>query len=110
MAKILMVVSAADSLTMKDGSEHPTGFWAEELVVAHQTLLGVTGSGKTFSIANVISQVQRPTLVLAPNTAVQGQWVAAWDAFGPPGEPHPRPGSSSRELLAPVTVLTYQSL
>ena len=38
MANILMVVSAADSLTMKDGSEHPTGFWAEELVVAHQTL------------------------------------------------------------------------
>lgn len=39
MANILMVVSAADSLTMKDGSKHPTGFWAEELVVAHQTLL-----------------------------------------------------------------------
>ena len=39
MANILMVVSAADSLTMKDGSQHPTGFWAEELVVAHQTLL-----------------------------------------------------------------------
>jgi putative intracellular protease/amidase len=33
-----MVVSAADSLTMKDGSEHPTGYWAEELVVSHQTL------------------------------------------------------------------------
>lgn len=39
MANILMVVSAADSLTMKDGSGHPTGFWAEELVVAHQALL-----------------------------------------------------------------------
>ncbi|MET3720027.1 MULTISPECIES: type 1 glutamine amidotransferase domain-containing protein [unclassified Arthrobacter] len=38
MANILMVVSAADSLTMKDGSEHPTGYWAEELVVSHQTL------------------------------------------------------------------------
>jgi putative intracellular protease/amidase len=38
MANILMVVSAADSLTMKDGSQHPTGFWAEELVVAHRTL------------------------------------------------------------------------
>ena len=34
--------------------------------LAHQTLLGVTGSGKTFSVANVIQQVQRPTLVLAP--------------------------------------------
>ena len=39
MATILMVVSAADSLTMKDGSQHPTGFWAEELVVAHRTLM-----------------------------------------------------------------------
>jgi putative intracellular protease/amidase len=39
VANILMVVSAADSLTMKDGSEHPTGYWAEELVVAHQTLI-----------------------------------------------------------------------
>jgi excinuclease ABC subunit B len=34
--------------------------------LAHQTLLGVTGSGKTFSIANVISQVQRPTLNTCP--------------------------------------------
>lgn len=48
MANILMVVSAADSLTMKDGSEHPTGFWAEELVVAHQTLLE---AGHTVHIA-----------------------------------------------------------
>ena len=39
MSNILMVVSAADSLTMKDGSEHPTGFWAEELVEGHRTLL-----------------------------------------------------------------------
>ncbi len=40
MANILMVVSAADSLTMRDGGKHPTGYWAEELVVSHQTLLG----------------------------------------------------------------------
>ncbi len=39
MANILMVVSAADSLTMRDGSKHPTGYWAEELVVSRQTLL-----------------------------------------------------------------------
>ncbi|WP_255768734.1 type 1 glutamine amidotransferase domain-containing protein [Pseudarthrobacter sulfonivorans] len=48
MANILMVVSAADSLTMKDGSEHPTGYWAEELVVSHQIL---TGAGNTVHIA-----------------------------------------------------------
>lgn len=38
MARVLMIVSAADSLTMRDGTEHPTGFWAEELVVAHRVL------------------------------------------------------------------------
>ena len=34
--------------------------------LAHQTLLGVTGSGKTFTIAKVIEHVQRPTIILAP--------------------------------------------
>ncbi|WP_207344645.1 type 1 glutamine amidotransferase domain-containing protein [Arthrobacter sp. E3] len=48
MANILMVVSAADSLTMRDGSEHPTGYWAEELVVSHKTLLD---AGHTVHIA-----------------------------------------------------------
>ncbi len=41
--------------------------------LAHQTLLGVTGSGKTFTVANVIQQVQRPTLVLAPNKTLAAQ-------------------------------------
>ena len=40
---------------------------------AHQTLLGITGSGKTFTIANVISRAQRPTLVLAPNKTLAAQ-------------------------------------
>ena len=35
--------------------------------VSQQVLLGITGSGKTFTVANVIQQVARPTLVLAPN-------------------------------------------
>ena len=35
--------------------------------LARQILLGVTGSGKTFTIAHVIAQLQRPTLILAPN-------------------------------------------
>src|SRR3954452_15100061 len=38
MARILMVVSAADSLTMRDGTRHPTGYWAEELAVSHRLL------------------------------------------------------------------------
>jgi len=41
--------------------------------LAHQTLLGVTGSGKTFTIANVIRAVQRPTLILAPNKTLAAQ-------------------------------------
>lgn len=48
MARILMVVSAADSLTMKDGSEHPTGYWAEELVASHRDL---SNGGHTVEIA-----------------------------------------------------------
>ena len=38
-----------------------------------QTLLGITGSGKTFTIANVIERVQRPTLIIAPNKTLAGQ-------------------------------------
>ncbi|GIS19140.1 MAG: UvrABC system protein B [Pseudomonadota bacterium] len=49
----------------------------------HQTLLGVTGSGKTFSIANVISQVQRPTLVLAPNKTLAAQLYGEFREFFP---------------------------
>jgi len=41
--------------------------------LVHQTLLGVTGSGKTFTIANVIQRVQRPTLILAPNKTLAAQ-------------------------------------
>jgi excinuclease ABC subunit B len=51
--------------------------------LAHQTLLGVTGSGKTFTIANVISQVQRPTLVLAHNKTLAAQLYGEFKAFFP---------------------------
>ena len=40
----------------------------------HQVLLGVTGSGKTFTMANVIAKVNRPTLVISHNTPLAGQW------------------------------------
>ena len=39
----------------------------------HQTLLGVTGSGKTFTVANVIEQIQKPTLVIAHNKTQAAQ-------------------------------------
>jgi len=48
-----------------------------------QTLLGVTGSGKTFTMANVIERVQRPTLVIAHNKTLAGQLTAEFKAFFP---------------------------
>ena len=51
--------------------------------LAHQTLLGVTGSGKTFAVANVIAEVQRPTLVLAPNKTLAAQLYGEFREFFP---------------------------
>ena len=48
-----------------------------------QTLLGVTGSGKTFTIANVIEEVQRPTLVMAPNKTLAAQLYGEFKEFFP---------------------------
>lgn len=49
----------------------------------HQTLLGVTGSGKTFTVANVIQTVQRPTLILAPNKTLAAQLYGEMRDFFP---------------------------
>ena len=49
----------------------------------HQTLLGVTGSGKTFTIANVIAQTQRPTLVLSHNKTLAAQLYNEFQTFFP---------------------------
>jgi excinuclease ABC subunit B len=51
--------------------------------LATQTLLGVTGSGKTFTMANVISQVQRPTLILAHNKTLAAQLYGEMKEFFP---------------------------
>ena len=51
--------------------------------LAAQTLLGVTGSGKTFTIANVIAQSQRPCLVMAPNKTLAAQLYGEYKAFFP---------------------------
>ena len=48
-----------------------------------QTLLGVTGSGKTFTMANIIEQVQKPTLVLAHNKTLAGQLYSEFKEFFP---------------------------
>ncbi|MBW2645795.1 MAG: excinuclease ABC subunit UvrB [Deltaproteobacteria bacterium] len=49
----------------------------------HQVLLGVTGSGKTFTMANVIANVQRPTLVIAPNKTLAAQLYSEFKALFP---------------------------
>ncbi|WP_284447988.1 DEAD/DEAH box helicase family protein, partial [Pseudoxanthomonas mexicana] len=51
--------------------------------LAKQTLLGVTGSGKTYTIANVVQQIQKPTLVMAPNKTLAAQLYGEFKAFFP---------------------------
>ena len=53
-----------------------------------QTLLGVTGSGKTFTMANIISEVQRPTLILAHNKTLAAQLYSEFREFFPENEVH----------------------
>ena len=68
--------------------------------LASQMLLGVTGSGKTFTIANVISQLQRPTLVMAPNKTLAAQLYGEFKRFFPNcllyTSPSPRDATLSR--------------
>lgn len=54
----------------------------------HQTLLGVTGSGKTFTAANVIAQIQKPTLVIAHNKTLAAQLAQEYKDFFPKNEVH----------------------
>ena len=51
--------------------------------LAHQTLLGVTGSGKTMTVAQVVQRVQRPTMVLAHNKTLAAQLYGELRAFFP---------------------------
>ena len=51
--------------------------------LAHQTLLGVTGSGKTFTVANVIEQIQRPTIIMAHNKTLAAQLYGEFREFFP---------------------------
>ncbi len=51
--------------------------------LAHQTLLGVTGSGKTFTMANVIAKLNRPTMILAPNKTLAAQLYGEMREFFP---------------------------
>ncbi|HEY1069001.1 MAG TPA: DEAD/DEAH box helicase family protein, partial [Thermomonas sp.] len=51
--------------------------------LAKQVLLGVTGSGKTYTVANMIQRVQKPTLVMAPNKTLAAQLYGEFKAFFP---------------------------
>ncbi len=51
--------------------------------LAHQTLLGVTGSGKTFTVADIIQKLQRPALIMAPNKTLAAQLYGEMKAFFP---------------------------
>lgn len=54
----------------------------------HQTLFGVTGSGKTFTVANVIEQIQKPTLVIAHNKTLAAQLTQEYSEFFPNNAVH----------------------
>ncbi len=54
----------------------------------HQTLLGVTGSGKTFSMANVVQEIQRPTLVMCHNKTLAAQLASEFQEFFPDNAVH----------------------
>jgi len=54
----------------------------------HQTLLGVTGSGKTFTMANVVERIQKPTLVISPNKTLAAQLYQEFKEFFPEAAVH----------------------
>ena len=56
--------------------------------LSHQTLLGVTGSGKTFTVANVIAKIQKPTLVIAHNKTLAAQLAQEYREFFPDNAVH----------------------
>src|SRR3972149_12080659 len=56
--------------------------------ISEQVLLGVTGSGKTFTMANVIAQIQKPTLVISHNKTLAAQLAAEFQEFFPENAVH----------------------
>ncbi|MFF9198405.1 type 1 glutamine amidotransferase domain-containing protein [Streptomyces sp. NPDC014779] len=79
MSKILMVVSAATTLPLADGSAHPTGYWAEEVAASHRTL---TDAGATVDIATPAGA--RPTvdaLSLSEQGGVSAADAAEYEAY-----------------------------
>lgn len=69
--------------------------------VPFQTLLGVTGSGKTFTIANVVKEINRPTLILSHNKTLAAQLYSEFKAFFP---------NNAVEYLSLITIITSPRL
>src|SRR6266498_4080304 len=67
----------------------------------HQTLLGVTGSGKTFTIANVIRELDRPTLVISHNKTLAAQLYSEFKQFFPQKDLHSFPTPSAPDPARP---------
>jgi excinuclease UvrABC helicase subunit UvrB len=67
----------------------------------YQTLLGVTGSGKTFTVANVIEQTQKPTLILSHNKTLAAQLYGEFKQFFP---------KIRSTILFPITTIISQRL
>ena len=87
-----MAISSETDQFVLDSDDQPAGDQPTPIAglidglgsgLAHQTLLGVTGSGKTFTIANVIQSVQRPTLIMAPNKTLAAQLYSEFREFFP---------------------------
>src|SRR5712671_7237426 len=87
-----MLVTYPDSLYQLHQPFLPSGDQPEAIAkllegltdgLAFQTLLGVTGSGKTYTMANVIAQTGRPALVLAPNKTLAAQLYSEFREFFP---------------------------
>lgn len=68
------------------------------------------GAGKTLVGLETIRREARRAVVLCPNTAIQGQWARGWRELADEGGANPVDVATDRDLVAPVTVLTYQSL
>jgi superfamily II DNA or RNA helicase len=64
------------------------------------------GAGKTLIGLEIVRRLGRPTVVLAPNTAIVGQWLDLWSRFEPPTVE----AADRTDLATPVSVLTYQAL
>ena len=71
-----------------------------------ETLLGVTGSGKTFTMANVIAQLNKPTLVLAHNKTLAAQLYGEFKEFFPENAVSPTTTTTSRKLMFRHPTLT----